>query len=107
MYPRAETAVIDVQFVVDANGRFIIKEMAVLKMHYTFADYYLIRPPCSFKYLPKHIKYQNTYNTNNINKLDWYCGYTDFCKIAAILKKYKKYYILVKGAEKKSRKLLL
>lgn len=98
---RDKTYIFDLQFVIDAQGKYVTKELGVLDLNGSVAKQWIFKPTQHFKDLPYFIQKRNWYITRHIHGLEWYSGDQEITRLPYILSTYTNCKIIVKGRSKK------
>jgi hypothetical protein len=82
------TYVLDASFLKDGYNRFVVKEMAIIKLGKSqITESFIFRPPFEEHYLPKKVRQQNKWITDNIHGLSWDDGYVEYKDLGKIIGK--------------------
>src|SRR5436190_1919134 len=88
----------------DNNGKFIVKELAILDLTSHVLYHFLFKPPCSFNSLNSKARRTNRWITNYFSRINWSEGFVSYNKLDSIMYRFCSKFktIYTNGEEKRS-----
>lgn len=98
--------IVEFQSFIGNSNEFIVKELVIMDIRTNNVNYFLFKPPHSFRKLSDKAKRTNKWLMNNFHYIAWSEGFTEYSDLANILQHYCQQYSTIYTTGYKKARLI-